>query len=158
MIDKIPIDPQDNVRIVGGVDALPGQIPYIASLRWTRGNDLHFCGGSIIRPSWVLTAAHCVDGVLDDDIIVVVGSVLLSSGGYERRSVRIISHPEYDDYSLSADVALVQIDVPFIYNDYVQPILIGTDLILEANAVVSGWGMLNVSTEKKYNFEAPEIN
>lgn len=83
--------------------------------------------------------------MLDHEIIVVVGSVLLSSGGYEHRSVRIVAHPDYDDVSLSADVALVQVAQPFVFNDSVQPISIGTEVILEANALVSGWGMLNVS-------------
>lgn len=98
----------------------------------------------------MLTAAHCVDGVLNDEIIVVVGSVYLSSGGYKHRSSLIISYPEYDDVSLSADVALVQVSHPFVYNDAVQPILIGTEVILEANALVSGWGMLNVSGQELY--------
>lgn len=44
----------------------------------------------------------------------------------------------------------MEIDQPFVYNAYVQPILIGTQDIKEANAVVSGWGMLNVSVLRAY--------
>lgn len=99
----------------------------------------------------MLTAAHCIEGVNDEDIIVVVGSVLLSSGGYEHQSEKIVPHPEYDDYTLEADVALIKVSRPFIYNNYVQPVLLGNEIILEANAVVSGWGMLNVSDMKLSN-------
>lgn len=133
-----------NGRIVGGSTAVSNQVPYIASLRWIRDNNLHFCGGSIIRPAWILTAAHCVTGVLDDEITVVVGSTRLSSGGYAHRSSRIISHPDYDEDSLCADVAVVQVSQSFVYNDAVQPIFLSNVEITEAHALVSGWGMLNV--------------
>lgn len=145
MIELFSFNSASNGRIVGGSDAAPNQFPYIASLRWTRGNDLHFCGGSIIDQSWILTAAHCVEGVLNDEVIVVVGSIFLSSGGYERRSDLIISHPEYDSESLIADVALIRVGQPFVFNDAVQPIYVATEHISEASALVSGWGMLNVS-------------
>lgn len=46
--------------IVGGVEGTIEQFPYLVSLR--RDNS-HICGGSIVAPLWVLTAAHCLPGM-----------------------------------------------------------------------------------------------
>uniref|UniRef100_A0A5F8GS37 Peptidase S1 domain-containing protein n=1 Tax=Monodelphis domestica TaxID=13616 RepID=A0A5F8GS37_MONDO len=43
-------------QIVGGQEARPHSYPYSVSIQY--GGE-HFCGGSLIRPQWVLTAAHC---------------------------------------------------------------------------------------------------
>ncbi|XP_078371348.1 meprin A subunit beta-like [Oculina patagonica] len=52
-----------NVRIVGGTAALQNSWPWQAMLRTTSGpaSGLPFCGGSLITPQWVLSAAHCID-------------------------------------------------------------------------------------------------
>ena len=46
--------------IVGGTAAIKNSWPWQAMLRRTFGSP--FCGGSLIAPQWVVSAAHCVKG------------------------------------------------------------------------------------------------
>ena len=58
-------------RVVNGDDAAPHSWPWQISLRV---NGRHICGGSLIKPGWVVTAAHCVERNPDPSgYTVVVG-------------------------------------------------------------------------------------
>lgn len=46
--------------IVGGRMARPGEAPYQVAVKWF--NFFH-CGGAILREKWVITAAHCLEGL-----------------------------------------------------------------------------------------------
>lgn len=81
-------------RIVGGRAAALGEFPYQVSLR-TAAN-FHFCGGAIISDRWVITAAHCIINRAQTSVRVIVGSVLLNSGGVSHTSSRIIAHESYN--------------------------------------------------------------
>ncbi|MED6247109.1 Trypsin-2, partial [Ataeniobius toweri] len=48
-----PLDDDD--KIVGGYECRKNSVPYIASLNV----GYHFCGGSLISSTWVVSAAHC---------------------------------------------------------------------------------------------------
>ncbi|XP_021108294.1 chymotrypsin-like elastase family member 3B, partial [Heterocephalus glaber] len=48
-------------RVVNGEDAVPYSWPWQVSLQYEKnGAFSHTCGGSLIAPDWVLTAAHCI--------------------------------------------------------------------------------------------------
>lgn len=80
--------------IVGGESASPGEFPYQCSLKM---HSSHICGGSIVSPTCIVTAAHCLDGVAPppfDTMKVVTGSISSSVG--KERSVKFGEiHPDY---------------------------------------------------------------
>lgn len=57
----INIEPSVNLRILGGQLAMEGKWPWQASIQYTELEPSgHFCGGALIHPQFVATAAHCV--------------------------------------------------------------------------------------------------
>ncbi|XP_063703011.1 trypsin-1-like [Culicoides brevitarsis] len=132
-------------RIVGGQNARPNEFPYQVSLQQ---GGRHFCGGSIIHQSFVLTAAHCNIG---GDVMVVAGEhdFRRESGDEQRRkAVSFVVHEDYEKDKNNGvgpdDIAIISVDRPFTLNGKIRAInLPNANTYPTGRAVVSGWGSIS---------------
>lgn len=104
--------------IVGGNDASPGEYPSVALI--TYGSALQ-CTGTLVSPTYVLTAGHCdslTGAVVAQPIVnwpaplinVRIGGTKYGEG--ERAPVkRVITHPDYL-FGLGYDVSLLELAGP----------------------------------------------
>ena len=66
-------------RIVGGTNAKPGAWPWQVTMDYKgHAEKPHWCGGSIIAPQWIVSAAHCFAYGADPDQYTIVAGNLLS--------------------------------------------------------------------------------
>ena len=106
-------------KIVGGQAAGSASWGWAVSLYI--GGSL--CGGSIISSSWILTAAHCVQGRIASDITVYAGSNSKLSGTQTRYVSQINRHPSYQSSTYINDIALLQLSTPLdMTSSYVSAI------------------------------------
>jgi len=132
----------DGERIVGGINAALGEFPYIISLQIWEGG--HICGGSIYDEQTVVTAAHCIDGMSESrlsNLQVVAGErELYSTQGTEQRiKVDRILTINYNSQTFENDIAVLHLESPFTFNQYVKPISPCSSAYSGA-VTVAGWG------------------
>jgi trypsin len=128
-------------QIIGGQPAEEGQFPWLVGLGspgegtpWER----QFCGGSVIAEDVVLTAAHCVEGSVAEDLVVFSGSVDLESDAVVETAVADlhVSETYNDPIAMANDWALLKLAEPVD----VEPIALGTDAAEYEVLETAGWG------------------
>lgn len=140
-------------NIVGGVDAVKGEFPFQVSLQSPSGS--HFCGGSLIKKNWVLTAAHCVASWNKANKVVVGLHDRTDKTGTESFTVtKVMAHPQYNRQTLDYDYALLQLsgDSAFRTIDLNSTEIEIPDAGQAMNVWTAGWG-----TTKEGSYGLPRI-
>ncbi len=139
-----PAKCQRATPIVGGVEAGPGEFPFMVSFRIAFHG--HFCGGSLVAKGWVLTAAHCLQSG-SDGVTVHIGLHDLNGAdddGVEHfMPARIIVHPDYNAKTHDYDFALVKLDHESTHTPVAleqQDISIPESENTAPLATIAGWG------------------
>uniref|UniRef100_A0A8D2IUJ4 Peptidase S1 domain-containing protein n=1 Tax=Varanus komodoensis TaxID=61221 RepID=A0A8D2IUJ4_VARKO len=140
--------------IIGGKESIPHSRPYMVALKSTSSNRL-FCGGSLIKQNWVLTAAHCYwqkEFMQDTTIILGAHSWIEKEKTQQYFKIaQIFIHPAYNSTTHDNDAMLLKLHRTANINRYVKTIPLPsttsfTDVKPGTMCLVAGWG----TTSNKY--------
>ncbi|GFS18247.1 atrial natriuretic peptide-converting enzyme, partial [Elysia marginata] len=138
--------------IINGKNAYPGRWPWTVSFQHF---GIHKCGGGIIHPYFILTAAHCARDIHDMGYVRIVagtedlGHVKLSvdvdsipDSVQVREIRRFIKYPGYTQFD-GKDIALLELKTPLTYTKDVRPLCLPEPVDVFSRTSMcrlAGWG------------------
>jgi len=127
-------------RIVGGTETRITDAPYQAAILYDGSLT---CGGSIVAPRYIVTAAHCVVGTIAQRYLIRVGSTINSQAGVTAKASNVIYNKDFNTRTLINDIGMIKLigSLQPFYGASIRPIqLPSASATIPATATISGWG------------------
>ncbi|XP_020643012.3 vitamin K-dependent protein C [Pogona vitticeps] len=145
------------VKVIAGKTGRKGDSPWQVMLSNSAGRFK--CGGVLIHPAWVLTAAHCV--VDEQRIKLTMGKYYRLRAEDSEQAILVDKQLPHENYSAETsdnDIAMLHLVHPVIVNKYIVPICLPSKnlahqvLMTEGTeTVVTGWGSQSDDNKKNYS-------
>ncbi|ALC48825.1 maker299 [Drosophila busckii] len=144
-------DLMPEARIINGRLAVEGMFPYMVALS---RNGTYVCGGAIIAPEYIITAAQCVTdkvtkGVMEPvpaaQLSIRVGSLDRLQGGVVSKISQVTVHEDYIGKKTN-DLAILRLPAPLNYTEAIGEVRIthwGITGFAPLN--ITGWGSLSIN-------------
>ncbi|XP_060640901.2 complement factor D [Anolis sagrei] len=147
-------------RILGGRDATPHTMPYMASLQ---EGGKHICGGFLIAQEWVLSAAHCLEDTNNGTFQVLLGAHSLTAPEPNKRLYcvrRLVAHPGSSVETNEDDLLLIQLAEPAVLGPDVKTLALqNEDQELPAGTfcLAAGWGYTKNTRQRPDVLQSAEL-
>ena len=148
------MDRKKHPRIINGTRTSRGDYPFMVSLRRNNGSFLTFCGASILDRNHVITAAHCVEDEVPENVLLFFGQwnqAQVEPGEAVRHSLAFLIHPQYNSNFTENDIALITLNETLEFTNSIQPICLTVQPAVPGEkAYVMGWGYTRGTEDYTY--------
>ncbi|KAM3618371.1 uncharacterized protein V6R79_019724 [Siganus canaliculatus] len=134
-----------STRIIGGQEVSRYSIKYQASLQTEKRQ--HYCGGTLVDPWWVVSAAHCWRPSSLMKVVLSEHNLKVDEGFEQVFNVSKIFVHNYNYKTFNNDMMLIKLSRPAILNANVQPARLpdaNTPPLFFDVCTVSGWGVTQI--------------
>ncbi len=124
-------------RIINGKECSTLNSPIVTLLLEDRNGDYYICSGTVVNSRSIITAAHCIDGIVNIIVQTGKGSIQAASFDY---------HPKYngtETYDLGVVITNQDLNVPAfpVFSSF-QSLTLGED------SIIAGFGVVNIGSEE----------